>query len=121
MQETAMLLLLGAAAGLLSGLIGIGGGVVIVPALVFIFGFSQHRAEGTTLALLVPPVGLLAVLPYFRRGFVDIHAASFICLGFLVGGLIGGNLATSFSSAALQRIFGVALLLIAVRMLVAAK
>jgi uncharacterized membrane protein YfcA len=119
MNQTVMLVLLGLVAGVLSGLIGIGGGVVVVPALVFLFGYSQHRAEGTTLALLVPPIGLLALLPYYRQGYVDIRAAAFICVGFLFGGLIGGHFATALSNAALQRIFGVALLLIGTRMLIA--
>ncbi|HMC62883.1 MAG TPA: TSUP family transporter [Candidatus Solibacter sp.] len=119
MNQTVMLVFLGLVAGVLSGLIGIGGGVVVVPALVFMFGFSQHRAEGTTLALLVPPIGLLAVLPFFRQGYVDIRAAAFICVGFLFGGLIGGHLATALSNIALQRIFGVALLIIGARMLIA--
>jgi len=118
MNDAWMLVLLGLVAGALSGLIGIGGGVVVVPALVFLFGFTQHRAEGTTLALLIPPVGLLAVMPYFRQGYVDVRAAAFLCIGFLCGGLIGGHLATTLSNAALQRIFAVALLMIGARMLI---
>jgi uncharacterized membrane protein YfcA len=119
MNEILPFLLLGFVAGALSGLIGIGGGVVIVPALVFLFGFSQHKAEGTTLALLVPPVGVLAVLPYFKQGFVDIRSAAFMCLGFLFGGLIGGHLATGLSNMVLQRVFAIALLMIGIRMLFA--
>lgn len=117
MSNTTWFILLGLAAGTLSGLIGIGGGVVIVPALVFLFKFTQHRAEGTTLALLIPPVGILAVLPYFKQGNVDIRAAAYICVGFLFGGLLGGHLANGFSNAVLQKVFGAALLLIAVKML----
>jgi uncharacterized membrane protein YfcA len=121
MHEIASFIGLGVIAGTLSGLIGVGGGVIIVPALVFLFHFSQHRAEGTTLALLVPPIGILAVIPYFRQGHVDLRAAGLICLGFLFGGLLGGHLANGFSSATLQRIFGVALLLISIKMLVGSK
>lgn len=117
MNEIPLYIGLGLMAGALSGLIGVGGGVIIVPALVFLFNFTQHRAEGTTLALLVPPIGILAVLPYFRQGNVDLRAAGFICLGFLFGGLLGGHLANGFSNATLQKIFGVALLLISVKML----
>jgi hypothetical protein len=112
-------LLLGLIAGALSGLIGIGGGVVIVPALVFLFGFSQHLAQGTTLALLVPPIGILAAWTYYRQGYVDLHVAALICLGFFVGGLIGAKFATALSNVVLERIFGVALFLIALKMIFA--
>jgi uncharacterized protein len=117
MNEVMWFVVLGVAAGTLSGLIGIGGGVIIVPALVFLFHFTQHRAEGTTLALLIPPVGILAVLPYYRHGNVDIRVAACICAGFLFGGLMGGYLANGLSNLTLQRVFGVALLAIALRML----
>ena len=111
--------LLGLVAGILSGLIGIGGGVIIVPALVFLFGLSQHQAQGTTLALLVPPIGLLAAWTYYARGYVDLRIAGFVCAGFFLGGLIGARLATGLSNVVLERIFGVALLLIALKMLFA--
>lgn len=117
MNDILLYIALGVVAGTLSGLIGVGGGVIIVPALVFLFNFSQHRAEGTTLALLVPPIGILAVLPYFRQGNVDLRAAGYICLGFVFGGLLGGHLANGFANATLQRIFGVALLLVSLKML----
>lgn len=108
---------LGAVAGVLSGLIGIGGGVMIVPALVFLFHFSQHRAEGTTLALMIPPIGVLAVMPYYRNGHVDVGAAALICLGFVFGGWAGGHWANSLSTVTLQRVFGVTLLVLGARML----
>jgi len=116
MSEILGLMAVGLAAGILSGLIGIGGGVVIVPALVFLFGYSQHKAEGTTLALMIPPIGILAVLPYLKQGHVDVRAAALICLGFLAGGWIGGHMANSLSNLVLQRVFAIALFLIAVRM-----
>jgi uncharacterized membrane protein YfcA len=110
-------LLLGLVAGSLSGLIGIGGGVIIVPALVFLFGLSQHQAQGTTLALLVPPIGLLAALTYYRQGYVDLKIAAFICIGFFLGGLLGAKLAIGLSNVILEKVFGVALLLIALKMI----
>jgi len=110
-------LLLGLSAGIFSGLIGIGGGVLIVPALVFLFKFSQHQAQGTTLALLVPPIGILAAWTYYRQGYVDLKAAAFICLGFFLGGLLGAKIATSLPNMVLKKIFGVALLLIALKMI----
>ena len=87
-------LLLGLGAGILSGVIGIGGGVVIVPALVFLFGLSQHQAQGMTLALLVPPIGLLAAWTYYSKGYVDLTIAAFVCLGFFLGGFIGAKTKT---------------------------
>jgi uncharacterized protein len=109
--------LLGLAAGSFSGLIGVGGGVIIVPVLVFLFGFSQHTAQGTTLALLVPPIGLLAAWTYYNEGYVDIHVAGLICLGFLVGGLLGAKFANHLSNLALERVFGIAMLLISLKMI----
>jgi uncharacterized protein len=117
MTEIVGFLLVGLAAGVLSGLLGIGGAVVIIPALVYLFGFSQHRAEGTTLALMIPPIGLLAVLPYFKNGHVDVRAAALICVGFFVGGLIGGTLSIGISGPVLQKIFAVLLIVVAVKML----
>jgi len=110
-------LLLGLVAGSLSGLIGIGGGVIIVPALVFLFGLSQHQAQGTTLALLVPPIGLLAAWTYYKQGYVDLKIAAFVCVGFFLGGLLGAKLATGLSNIILEKVFGVALLLIALKMI----
>ncbi|PYV31010.1 MAG: permease [Acidobacteria bacterium] len=110
-------LALGLFAGIISGLIGIGGGIVIVPTLVFLFHFSQHRAQGTTLALLVPPIGILAAWAYYRQGYVDLKVAALICAGFVIGGLLGAKVATSLSNAMLEKVFGVALLLIALKMI----
>jgi hypothetical protein len=111
--------LLGITAGTLSGLIGIGGGVIIVPALVFVFGLSQHAAQGTTLALLVPPIGILGAWTYWKHGDVDIRIAAFICLGFLLGSLLGARVATQLPNLLLERIFGGATVLIGLRMLLA--
>lgn len=120
-METIGFIALGLAAGVLSGLIGIGGGIMIIPALVYWFGFAQKRAAGTTLALMVPPIGILAVIEYYKNGYVDVKAAAWICAGFVIGGLIGGKYAVSVPSAALQRLFGVFLLIVAIKMIVTAK
>jgi uncharacterized membrane protein YfcA len=76
--------ILGLVAGCLSGLLGIGGGLILIPALIFIFGLTQLQAQGTTLALMVPPIGLLAALRYYQSGNVKLGMAGFICLGFFV-------------------------------------
>lgn len=111
------LLLLGLIAGYFSGLVGIGGGVIIVPALVFLFGFNQHTAQGTTLALLVPPIGILAALSYYQKGYVDIKTAIIICIGFVVGGYLGGKLAVGLSESVLKKTFAITLIAIGVKML----
>lgn len=112
-----MYVLLGVLAGCLSGLIGIGGGIIIVPALIYLFGLSQHMAQGTTLALMIPPIGVLAAWTYYRQGYVDLKIAAFVCAGFVIGGLFGAKAAVSLSSVTLQKIFGVVLLLISVKMI----
>lgn len=119
LNQIIFLILLGLVAGVFSGLIGVGGGVIIVPALVFMLGFSEHAAQGTTLALLVPPIGLLAAWTYYQQGYVDIKAAGLICLGFVVGGYLGAKFADHLSNLALERVFGVVMLGIAIRMILA--
>lgn len=109
-------IILGLIAGILSGIIGIGGGIVIIPALVFIFGLSQQMAQGTTLALLVPPVGIFAAWAYYKQGFVDIKIAVLICIGFIIGGLIGGQIATELPTKLISKIFGVFMMLLGIRM-----
>lgn len=109
---------LGLGAGTLSGLVGIGGGVVIIPALIFLFGMSQQQAQGTTLALMVPPIGLLAAWTYWKHGFVDLRIAALICAGFVFGGLLGAKIATSISTVLLKKIFGAVLLILSIKMLV---
>ena len=110
-------ILLGVVAGIFSGLIGIGGAIIIIPSLVLLFGLSQHTAQGTTLALMVPPIGLLAALAYYKQGFVDLKIAAFICLGFFVGGLLGAKFAIAIPDQLLKKIFGVVLLAVSIKMI----
>lgn len=117
MINALLFVVLGVAAGFLSGILGLGGGFFIVPALVMFFGYSQHLAQGTTLALLVPPIGLLAAWTYFRHGHVNLAAAGWICLGFAVGGLFGARIAVAVPALLLRRMFGVFLMLLSVRMI----
>jgi len=112
-----LLLSIGLVAGVISGLLGIGGGIIIVPALVFLLSFSQHAAQGTTLAMLVPPIGLLAAWMYYSKGFVDVKVAGLMCAGFFIGGLLGAKFAIAISDMTLTRIFGVALLCVSVKMI----
>lgn len=110
-------LLLGLVAGIFSGLIGIGGGIILVPAMVLLFGLSQHTAQGTTLALMVPPIGLLAAWTYYKQGFIDLKIAGLVCLGFFVGGLVGAKFATGVSDQVLRKIFGAVLLVASLKMI----
>ena len=114
---TLLFLLLGVAVGILSGVIGIGGGILIIPVLVYAFHMSQHKAQGTSLGALLLPIGLFAFLEYYRAGNVDVRAAIAIAVGFLVGGYFGGVWAQHISDLALRRGFAVVLILVAVKML----
>ncbi|MFH1645283.1 MAG: TSUP family transporter [Candidatus Omnitrophota bacterium] len=108
---------LGLLAGMLSGVLGIGGGTIIIPALVFIAGFSQHQAQGTTLALMIPPIGLLAAMKYYMDGNVNIKAAALICIGFFIGGFFGAFTVSPIPDALLKKIFALFLIGIGVKML----
>jgi len=104
--------MLGAIAGILSGAFGIGGGTILIPALVYLFGLTQHQAQGTTLAIMVPPIGLLAALRYYYSGNVKLDIAFFICLGFFVGGLLGAHFVQGLPEKILKQLFGIYLLII---------
>jgi len=117
MDNILLCLILGLIAGIVSGITGIGGGIIILPALIFLLGFSQHQAQGTTLALLVPPIDILAALTYYKQGYVDFKIAGLLCLGFVLGGWLGAKIGTGLSNVILARIFGVLLLVSAIRVL----
>ena len=112
-------IVLGLVAGIASGIFGIGGATILIPALVFLFGLTQHQAQGTTLAIMIPPIGLLAALKYYYSGHVKLGLAGFICLGFFVGGLIGAQFVQNVSDPLLKKMFGIFLLFVAVRMIFA--
>lgn len=116
MIQTLEYVALGLVGGTLAGLLGIGGAIIVVPALVYFFGFEQKLAQGTTLAMLIPPVGLLAAWQYYQQNAVDLKVAGILCIGMFVGGFIGGYIATGLPNDVLRRVFGVALLLIGLKM-----
>jgi uncharacterized protein len=118
MTQTIQFIILGLVGGILSGLLGIGGAIIIVPALVFIFGWQQHMAQGTTLAMLIPPIGILAAIQYYKAGHMDLRVAGILCIGFLFGGFIGGYIANHLSPDTLRKIFGIALLIISIKMII---
>ena len=110
------LLLIGVLAGSLSGLIGIGGGVIMVPLLVVFVGLTQHQAQGTSLAVLCLPVAIAAAYHYYQEGHIDLKLVAVIAVGFIVGGFLGGKLAISLPQDVLRKIFACVLLLLALRM-----
>lgn len=117
MTTILLLLALGLLAGILSSMVGIGGGIVIVPALVFLFGISQKMAQGTSLVMLLPPIGLLAVINYYKAGFVDLRLAGILIVAFVAGSYFGSKVALNLSELMLKRIFGVLLMLLAIKYL----
>src|ERR1035437_9399695 len=119
MQTILLLILIGIAAGALSGLVGIGGGIIIVPALIYLLAFSQKQAQGTSLAILLLPIGILAVLNYYKDPNVhlDIKVVALISLGFLAGSYYGSKIALSLPQETVKKIFAIVLLLIAFKML----
>lgn len=116
-----LMLLLGIGVGILSGLVGLGGGIFIIPALVYGFRMSQHKAQGTSLGALLAPIGALAFLEYYKAGNVDVKAAVLIAVGFLVGGYFGGRWAQAVSESILRRGFAVLLIAVGIRMLFGSK
>ncbi len=110
-------ILLGLLIGALSGIVGIGGGILIVPLLVFFFHMSQHKAQGTSLGALLAPIGVLAFWEYYKAGNADLKAALLIALGFVVGGYFGGAWAQQLPEVALRRIFATVLIVVGIRMM----
>lgn len=111
------LIVLGVLAGVFSGVVGIGGGIIIVPALVYLFGLSQHQAQGTTLGLLMLPVGIMAVLQYYRQGHIDYRYVLLIAAGFVLGGYFGGKLAVNMPDHLIRKIFALLMMAIAIKVL----
>lgn len=116
-----ILLALGIAAGILSSLVGIGGGILIVPVLVFAFGVSQKMAQGTSLVMLLPPIGLLAVINYYKAGYVDFKVSGILIAAFVVGSFFGSKVALNLEESTLKRIFGVFLMVLAIKYLFFSK
>jgi uncharacterized membrane protein YfcA len=117
MTTVIILLIIGLVAGILSGFVGIGGGIVIVPALIFFLGMSQHMAQGTALALMLPPIGILAVYNYYQKGMVDIKSSLIIGAAFVIGGYFGSKVAVGLEPTTVKRIFGIVVLIVAIKMI----
>ena len=112
-----IIIVVGIAAGMLSGLVGVGGGIVIVPSLVYFIGFSQKTAQGTSLGLILLPVGILGVLQYYKQGHVDLRVVAILAVGFLLGSYYGSRIALSLPQETIKKIFAILMILIAIKML----
>jgi uncharacterized protein len=116
-QTMLIIILVGIAAGVLGGLVGVGGGIIIVPALVYFIGFSQKTAQGTSLGLIMLPVGILGVLQYYKQGHVDFRVVGMLAVGFLLGSYFGSKIALSLPQETVKKIFAVLMIIIAIKML----
>jgi uncharacterized membrane protein YfcA len=116
-QTVLILLLIGLVAGMLSGMVGIGGGIVIVPALIFFLAFSQKTAQGTSLGLLLLPAGILGAMQYYKQGHIDIKVVVVLAIGFILGNLFGSKIALSISDEKLKKVFAIFIMLVAIKML----
>lgn len=116
-QTILIVIMVGIAAGILGGLVGVGGGIIIVPALVYFLGFSQKTAQGTSLGLIMLPVGILGVLQYYKHGHVDFKVVGILAIGFLIGSFFGSKISLGMSQETVKKIFAILMILIAVKML----
>ncbi len=116
MTAILILLLVGLIAGALSGMVGIGGGIVIVPVLVYFLGFSQHQAQGTTLFMFLIPIGILGVINYWQSGFVDWKVALIMASTFVIGSYFGSKFAISLDQQTIKKVFGAIIILLGIKM-----
>ena len=117
MTTTILFVLIGIVAGILSGMFGIGGGVIIVPALMYLCGFSQLKAQGTSLAILLPPVGIFAFIEYYKKGQVNVQAGVLIVIFLVIGSVLGSRLAQNLPMEVLRKSFGILMILISLKMI----
>jgi hypothetical protein len=112
-----MLLLIGVVTGVMAGMLGIGGAIIMIPAMVFLLGFSQQMAQGTSLAVMLPPIGIFAAYNYWKAGHVNITFALVLAVAFIIGSYFGSRIALQMPQTLLKKIFGILLLLVAAKML----
>jgi len=114
--EMGILVMVGVVAGILSGMLGIGGGIVMIPALIYLLGQSQQMAQGTSLAIMIPPIGIMAAMNYYKAGFVNVKYAIVIAIFFVIGSYLSSMVVVKFDPKMLRRIFAVFLVIIAGKM-----
>ena len=112
-----ILIVIGLLAGILSGLVGVGGGIVMIPLLIIFLGLTQHQAQGTALFAMLPPIGILAAINYYKAGFVKWEYAAVIALTFVIGGYFGSKLSLSLPPQTVKRVFGVIMLIGAIKLI----
>ena len=112
-----ILIIIGLLAGILSGLVGVGGGILMIPLLIIFLGLTQHEAQGTALFAMLPPIGILAAINYYKEGFVKWEYAIVIAFTFVIGGYLGSKLSLSLPPQTVRRIFGVIMLLGAIKLI----
>ncbi len=117
-NQIIILLLSGLVAGLASGALGIGGGIVVIPALVFFLGFSQHEAQGTSLFFMLPPIGILAAMNYYKSGYVNIKFAIILIIAFFIGSYFGSLLSVNLPEKILKKMFGILMLFAGFKMII---
>lgn len=117
LYELIILLLIGLFAGFISGTFGVGGGIIIIPALVFLLGLSQHQAQGTSLAMMIAPIGIFAVINYYKSGYINIKFAIVLMIAFVAGAYLGSLSAINISSLWLKRMFGILIIVVGLRMI----
>ncbi|MDD2964637.1 MAG: sulfite exporter TauE/SafE family protein [Bacteroidales bacterium] len=116
-----LLIVIGLIAGIFSGMVGLGGGIVIIPALIYLLGVDQHTAQGTSLALMLPPIGLLAAINYYKAGAINLTYAAIIAVAFFIGGYFGSGFALSLPENVIRKVFAVFIILMGIRMLFGGK
>ena len=112
-----ILIVIGLLAGILSGLVGVGGGIIIIPLLILLLGLTQHQSQGTALFAMLPPIGILAAINYYKQGFVKWEYAAVIAFTFVIGGYFGSKLSLSLPPQTVRRVFGVIMLLGAIKLI----
>ncbi|MFW5819923.1 MAG: TSUP family transporter [Bacteroidota bacterium] len=115
--EILILITTGLLAGFVGGTLGVGGGIIMIPALVFVIGMGQHNAQGTSLATMLGPIGILAVINYYKAGHVNLKYALILMLTFVIGSWFGSKLAVNLPERALKQIFGVFMAVVAAKMI----
>jgi hypothetical protein len=116
METVIIILIIGLFAGVFSGFIGIGGGLIVVPCLVYFLGMSQHLAQGTSLAMMLPPIGVIAVYNYYKAGEVDFKVAAILCISFIAGSYFGSKIAIRLSPDQLKKAFGIIIILVGIKL-----
>ncbi|MBK9733323.1 MAG: sulfite exporter TauE/SafE family protein [Chitinophagaceae bacterium] len=116
METVVLILIIGIFAGIFSGFIGIGGGLIVVPCLVYFLSMEQHAAQGTSLAMMLPPIGAIAVYNYYKAGQVDFKVAAILCISFVIGSFFGSKIAISLSADQIKKAFGIIIILLGLKM-----